>query len=196
MTFAFQRLADAAARQLSPARFLHVLGVAHTAVALAMRHGADAQSAAAAALLHDISKSMTAEEIEADLVQRGGAIAEEDRAHPAIWHGLHAARLAGDYEIPPEKRDEIARAVAAHSTADSGMSPLAQILCLADYLEPGRSFEGIDALRELARSDLDRGFRAALHHKCRYVEQKGRALSPRAARAMMEYPETPAAARA
>ena len=125
MTFAFQRLADAAARQLSPARFLHVLGVAQTAVALAMRHGADAHSAAAAALLHDISKSMTAEEIEADLAQRGGAIAEEDRAHPAIWHGLHAARLAGDYEIPPEKRDEIARAVAAHSTADSGMSPLA-----------------------------------------------------------------------
>lgn len=164
---------------------MHVLGVAHTAAALAFRHGADPARAACAAWLHDISKSMPPAEIEADLIRRGAAIDDDDRAHPATWHGPHAAALArGELALEDE---ELACAVALHSTADEGMSQLAKILFLADALEPGREHEGIRELRALARKDLDEAFRRTLERKCRAVQDKGWGLSPRAARAMAHY---------
>ncbi|MBI1785793.1 bis(5'-nucleosyl)-tetraphosphatase (symmetrical) YqeK [Candidatus Sumerlaeota bacterium] len=185
-----QRLSDLAHRQLEPKRFLHVLGVTHTAAALAARHGVD-PAAAAAALLHDLSKPMSPEAIEADMKARGLSIPEEERNHPKIWHGVHAAALArADYrEWLGESAEEIAEAVAVHSTADAGISPLAKILFLADALEPSREFEGIDEFRKMSRSDLDGAFAAVLGQKCRHIADRGGQLSPRAARAVQHYCE-------
>lgn len=181
----YQALADDAQRHLSPPKFRHVLGVTHAAVALAQRHGVALEQAAAAGLLHDRSKAMKPEAIEADLREWGEAIPEEDRDYPAVWHGLHAAAwarrtgaLAGI-----EGAEAIVEAVRLHSTADAGMGPLAKILFIADYTEPGRDFEGVGELRELAARDLEQGFAACLERKYRHMMSKGKAISPRALRA-------------
>lgn len=189
MVTLLQRLADDARQSLRPKRFLHVLGVTHTAVTLAIRHGVDPVRAAAAALLHDRSKETPPERIKADLESRGSAIPEDDAPYPALWHGPHAAVLARDeYGISEEDGlGEIAEAVTIHSTADAAMSPLAQILFLADYLEPSRDFEGIDELRALARQDLTGAFKRALENKCRHMRERGHAISPRARRALVYY---------
>lgn len=189
----FQTLIDDLERSLGPKRFLHVLGVTHTACALAMRHGegcgVTAERAAMAALLHDRSKPMTPAEIEADCKRRGSEIPEEDRPYPALWHGWHAALLVRqDFGwTEADGVDEIAEAVQFHSTAEAGMGPLAKILFLADSLEPSRDFPGIDELRKLARNDLDEGFRVTLEHKCEYIESRGGSLNPRAVRALDFY---------
>ena len=185
-----QELADDVQLRLDPRKFLHVLGVAHAAVALAMRHGVDAQWAMTAGLLHDRSKNMTPKEIEADLKERGIEIPEEDRAFPAIWHGLHAAKAIGtELDLTRGARGEqgaaeIAEAVRLHSTADSPIGPLARILFIADFTEPGRDFPGLDELRRIARQSLDGGYRRVLEHKCRYMKAQGKTLSPRALRAL------------
>jgi len=184
-----QHLADELNTRLKPKRFLHVLGVAHTAAALAMRHGQDCESAVLAALLHDISKPVPPEEIEADLIRRGVNIHEDDRDHPAIWHGLHAAvRVREEFGfLDSTALDEIEEAVRLHSTADEDMGELAQILFLADALEPGRDYDEIAELRAAARTNLSDGFSRTLEQKCRQLGQNGKPPSPRAIRALKHY---------
>lgn len=184
-----QALADRARGALTDERFLHVLGVAHLAVALADRHGIDTDMAAVAALLHDQSKSMKPAEIEADLERRGVSIPDEDRHSPATWHGLHAATLGEqDFGLKElEGWDEIAEAVALHSTADRDVGPLTKILFMADALEPGRVLDGAAELRRAAREDLDGGFRQTLKRKCAFMEARGTKLNSRAVRALAYY---------
>ncbi len=118
-------------------------------------------------------------------------IPKEDRDFPALWHGLHAATLARQDFRPwlGKQADEIAEAVELHSTADREAKPLTKIIFLADTLEPGRDYDGIEELRKAARKDLDRGFALTVERKCQRMEKKGDALSPRAKRAYEYYVE-------
>lgn len=187
-----QPLVDELIRTQSESRFVHTLGVLHTAVVLADIAGADPAEAAVAALLHDSSKPIPPPEIEADLAARGVPLPEEDRPTPATWHGLHAAVRLLDPESCPggiEWPDDatagrVARAVELHSTADADMDDLGRILFTADALEPGRDFSGVDELRRTARENPEDGFRATLRHKCGYILDRGMTLHPRARRAL------------
>jgi len=186
----YQGLLDHLADTLRPPRFLHVLGVTHTAVQLAERHGLDCELAAAAGLIHDRSKEMDPKEIEADLTRRGVEIPEEDRSFPPIWHGLHAAAwLRQDPGwASGAGLDALAEAVRYHSTAEAGLGTLARLLFVADFIEPGREFEGIDELRSEAREDLDAAFKSCLAAKCRHMIRKGgKAVHPAAQRALDQY---------
>lgn len=188
-----QPVIDRLAATLSAKRFLHTLGVMHTAVVLADASGVDPREAALAALLHDGSKPIPPAEIEADLARRGMSVPAEDRATPATWHGLHAAvRLREELAWPEgaagtETAGRIARAVELHSSADADMEPLSRVLFTADALEPGRDFPGAEELRRIARNDPDSGFRATLRHKCAYILGRGMTLHPRARRALDHY---------
>lgn len=187
-----QRLTDEARQRLDSDRFLHVLGVTHTACALAERHGVDVTAAAIAALFHDLSKPIAPGEIDADLAARGVPISAEDRPFPSIWHGPQAAALAAEDPDIARRPDApaIAEAIRFHSTGEAGMGPLGKILFLADYLEPGRGIEGTGPLLEAAFDDLDAGFARALGAKCRYMKEQGMTISPRAERARRASGET------
>jgi predicted HD superfamily hydrolase involved in NAD metabolism len=186
-TVSYQDLLDQLERSLPPRRFLHVLGVTHTAVQLAARHGVDCDLAAQAGLIHDRSKALSPEAIEDDLRARGIEIPEEDRAYPAIWHGLHAAvwlRQESGWE-DFEALEAVAQAVEHHSTGDPALGRVGRVLFIADFLEPGRFFDGIDELRTKARDNLDAGYESCLAAKCRHViEKKQQRLHPRAQRAL------------
>jgi predicted HD superfamily hydrolase involved in NAD metabolism len=183
----YQGHLDYLERTLPVRRFLHVLGVTHMAVQLAARHGVDCNLAALAALIHDRSKALSPERIEADLRERGIEIPEEDRPYPAIWHGLHAAvwlRQDAGWE-PGDELEAVAQAVEHHSTGDADFGPVGRVLFLADFLEPGRNFEGIDDLRIQARDGLLTGYKSCLAAKCRHViKKKHQRLHPRARRAL------------
>ena len=59
-----------------------------------------------------------------------------------------------------------------HTTGKAGMSLLEKIMYMADYIEPNRSFEGLERLRELAYSDLDEamilGYKMSLEDLARF----------------------------
>ena len=50
----------------------------------------------------------------------------------------------------------VIKAVAYHTTGRAQMSLLEKILYLADIIEPGREFDGVEKLREIAHADLER----------------------------------------
>lgn len=178
-----QFLLDRARTRMSERRLLHVLGVMHIMAVLAEAHGLDREAAVLAALIHDQSKELTAEKIEHDMARMGEPIAEVDRAHPRIWHGLHAAAWAR-HELGV-KDGAALEAIALHSTTDAEVGPLTRALYIADVCEPGRRNEAAPELLAAARRDLNEGYRMALRHKTRHVIEKQKVLlHPRSVRAL------------
>jgi predicted HD superfamily hydrolase involved in NAD metabolism len=71
----------------------------------------------------------------------------------AVLHGpIAAAFLEREFGIDDE---EIADAIRYHTTGRPGMGLLEQVVCLADAVEPGRAYPGVERLRQLAFQDLD-----------------------------------------
>lgn len=64
---------------------------------------------------------------------------------------------------------EILDAIACHTTGKPDMSPLARLIYLADKLEDGRQFEGIQPLRQLLKSDFDKAFITLVRHNADYL---------------------------
>ncbi|MEA5050864.1 MAG: bis(5'-nucleosyl)-tetraphosphatase (symmetrical) YqeK [Oscillospiraceae bacterium] len=138
---------------LSPERFYHTECVAKAARELAVRYGADEERCALAAFLHDILK----ERDKADLLKiiEDSAIIDDKlvRDCPSIYHAF----AGGAYVRETLGLDEeISNAVMYHTTGRAGMSKLEKIVMLADYMSADRDFKGVDEVREVAKTSLDR----------------------------------------
>jgi len=78
-------------------------------------------------------------------------------------------------------------AIRKHTLGDGLMSPLDEVVYLADGLEPGRDFAGRAELAELAFRDLDTAMRAALASSIAYLRERGLAVSPQTMAAAERY---------
>lgn len=154
-------------------RIAHVTGVESQAVMLAMRWGADPDTAAIAGILHDITKAQNKEK-QLKLCEKYGIILENaERENPALLHARTGAALAKErFGIS----DEIYSAIRWHTTGKPDMSTLEKIIYLADYTEPTRDFEGVDKLRELSFEDLDRAMALGLEMSIEDLTERGKPI--------------------
>ena len=53
------------------------------------------------------------------------------------------------------------------------MTTLEKIIYLADYIEPNRSFDGVDVLRAVVYDDLDRGMALGLKMSIEELQERG-----------------------
>lgn len=169
------------ARELSPERLEHSLGVAEDGVHLARRWGANEEQVRLAGLLHDCAKGMSP----AELLQWALAfdIVRDDteRACPDLLHGPVGALLAWkEYGVTDAA---VLSAIRLHTLGGEGMSLLERIIYLADYIEPGRAFPGVEELRVLAEQDLNLALLRAMEGTIRYVLERGLPLHPQTVRA-------------
>ncbi|NLG32251.1 MAG: HD domain-containing protein, partial [Syntrophomonadaceae bacterium] len=74
---------------------------------------------------------------------------------------------------------EILTAVSNHTLGAPSMGELDKIIFLADMIEPGRDFPGIERLSCLALRNLDEGMLFALEVTIKYCLQEKRILHPR-----------------
>lgn len=147
---------------LSEKRYRHTLGVADEAVLLADRYGAEKLKAYIAGLLHDVAKEMGAEESKTLLKEKYHkelSVVEENT--PKLLHGPLGACMAQDiFQVDDV---EILDAILYHTTAKANMSILTKVLYIADYVEPNRTFDGVDDLRHLAYEDIDKAIMVGLN---------------------------------
>ena len=134
-------------------RVRHIRGTEEEAVRLARRWGADETMARRAGILHDCTKYLSGEEHIAICEQYGVPLDELERTAPKLLHSKSGACMARYVFGEP---DEVYEAIFWHTTAKADMTTLEKILYVADYMEPNRSFDGVERLRELAYSDLDK----------------------------------------
>lgn len=161
--------------QMPDKRWLHTVGVMETSVELAKRFGADPVKADLAALLHDAAKFWP--------IERQRQVAEEAELPAMIFEYdpqlLHAP--VGAYYAEREcgiDDAEVLDAVRYHTSGRAGMTLLEKVVCLADYIEPGRSFPGVHEIRQLAESNINQALVAGFDSTLTLLIAKGKRIFP------------------
>ena len=133
-------------------RVRHIRGTEEEAVRLAERWGAEPEYARRAGILHDCTKYLGQEEQLALCKTYGVELDELEQSAIKLLHSKTGACIARHVFGEP---DEVFHAIYWHTTAKADMTTLEKILYVADYMEPNRSFDGVERLRELAYQNLD-----------------------------------------
>ncbi len=165
-----EQLRPVALSYLKAKRVRHVLGVEQEAVRLAEQYGADVHKARVAALLHDCTKRLEWSEQLALCEQYGVELDEAERSALKLVHAKTGAALA---QAVFGVDDEIRGAIRWHTTGRAGMTLLEKVIYLADYIEPSRDFEGVDALRKAVYEDIDKGLAMGLRMSIEELEGLG-----------------------
>jgi predicted HD superfamily hydrolase involved in NAD metabolism len=159
---------------LSAARFEHTVGVVETAEQLAQRYGVDVKRARLAAWIHDVAREWPAEQLMqfAEKVEIPSGFA----SIPAILHGPIGAHLAGEwFGIDDE---DVKNAIRYHTTGRVGMSDLEKVIILADAIEPGRRYPGVERIRELALRDLNTALAESFDNTLLYLIKTHQPIFP------------------
>ncbi len=155
-------------------RFRHSVLVMETAEHMARQYGADVEKAKIAGLLHDCAKNFTVEQMLDKCSQYGIVLDDVARQQTGLIHGfLGAAMLQDTFGVDDP---EIYDAVYYHTVGKPGMPLLTKIIYIADGIEPSRAFDGVDRVRELAQTDLDRALVLQIDLTIRSVLSKGTLL--------------------
>ncbi len=161
---------------LSEKRYTHSLGVADEAVKLAERYGADTDKAYVAGLLHDYMKEFPPEKMADELKKYGVSVSEVASSAPKTLHGaLGACVVREKFGIDDE---EIYDAIFFHTTGKADMGILTKIIYIADYIEPNRSFDGVERLRKLAYEDIDKAIVLGIDETILDLIKRGLAVEP------------------
>ncbi|MNI65978.1 putative nicotinate-nucleotide adenylyltransferase [compost metagenome] len=142
---------------------------------LAERFGGDPVKADLAALLHDLAKFWPIEKQEAVMKDNelNPELLEYDKQ---LLHAEVGAFIAKrDYGIEDK---EVLDAVRYHTSGRVGMTKLDKIVCLADYIEPGRSFPGVEKIRELAEHHLEEALIAGFDSTITFLVEKRKQIFP------------------
>lgn len=162
--------------RLSPARRAHSLGVARLAADWAPRWGVSLDDAYAAGLVHDLAREWDGPGLVREAERLGWPVDEAERESPILLHGPVAAAWMREAGVGSTA---IEAAVRYHTTAAPSLDALGQLVFIADALEPGREYAGVEALRRVAAADGAEGYRAVLASTRRYLAARGLRIHPR-----------------
>lgn len=170
-----EQLIESVRSQMPPQRWTHTVGVMETSVILAERFGADPVKAELAAILHDVCKYWRVDE-QAQIIRENGLPADLLDYDKELWHAHAGAWIASSrYGVIDE---EVLDAIRYHTSGCRGMTLLDKVVCLADYMEPGRDFPGVNNIRETAEHNLERALLAGFDGTIRFLLDKGRKIYP------------------
>jgi len=162
-------------KQLTEHRYQHTLGVMETAVKLAGRYGANIKKAELAAIFHDYAKFRPKEEMK-DIIHSQGFPKDLLDYNAELWHAP-----AGAYLVEMEagiKDQEVLDAIRYHTSGRPGMTLLEKIIYLADYIEPGRRFPGVDEVRAIAKENLNQALMKAVKNTILFLMNKNQPVYP------------------
>lgn len=157
-------------KKLSDSRYVHTIGVAYTAGALAMKYSVDYDKAIIAGLLHDSVKYMSDEKMLKKARLNGLEITDIEMAKPDLLHAkLGSLYAKNKYDIDDE---DILLAIRYHTTGRANMSLLEKIIYIADYIEPNRyKMPRLDVIRRIAFEDIDRCIAMILEDTIQYLKK-------------------------
>lgn len=161
--------------QMIPARWEHTLRVTDTAIKLADIHGENKENAETAALFHDFAKCWKSSTLKQYILenQLPTALLEYNKE---LWHGPVAAHfIQHSFGIT---EPDIVNAIRYHTTGRVHMSKLELIIFVADYIEPGRQFSGIEEVRIVAKEDLLHASWLVIRNTILFLCGKGRTIYP------------------
>lgn len=163
-------------KRLSAKRYTHSVGVANTAAKLAGMFQYPMDKAYLAGLLHDYAKDLNGSQL-LEIAQEYGLIQDPvEILRPDLLHGPVAAFLLKKEGMITDP--QILHAIQYHTTGYPEMDWLARLIYVADYIEPGREFPGVERLRQISYKDINLGMLAGLDHTMRFLIEQGGFLHP------------------
>lgn len=169
-----QAISNYARQSLSEERWQHTCGVVEAARLLARQHGLDEERAVTAAWIHDAAREWPVERLlaAAEEIEVPAGFAQV----PILLHGPVAASiLQNQFDCDDQ---EILDAIRHHTTGRLEMTELDKVLCLADAIEPGRRYPGVDDIRECAQSSLDRALAMSFDSTLQYLIARHQPIFP------------------
>ncbi len=152
-------------------RYLHTEGVRFMSSALAMAHGADLVKAETAGLLHDSAKGIP-DLKKIKLCEKNNIpMTAVERENPFLLHAKLGAYIAEEkYDV---HEADILDAIRYHTTGRPAMTPLEEIVFIADYIEPRRTKSpNLPEIRRTAFRDLDECCYLVLKDMLLYLHSK------------------------
>ena len=147
---------------LAEKRFRHTADVAACALDKAKALGVGRNKAFDACVLHDIAKYVNPANFP-------GAM-EKDVPAPVAHAFLGAYMLKNVFGVQDE---EILDAVRYHTTGRAGMRPLEKLVFVADMVEEGRTFAGVEELRRLYDTNFDACFKECIRITYEHLIEEG-----------------------
>jgi predicted HD superfamily hydrolase involved in NAD metabolism len=166
-------------------RYRHVVRVARLADRLAAAHGEDTSKARVAGMLHDLARLFPGPLLIAECERRKMPIDEFERANPIVLHARLSAELARERFGVTDER--VLSAIRAHTVPATQMSPLEEILYLADGLEAGRNYPGRTELETLAFVDLAAATLGVIRSSIADLQARGVPVAPQTFAALAVY---------
>lgn len=160
---------------LKKLRFEHTLRVAETAKDLAKRYNEPEEKIELAAIFHDYCKYRPLDQMER-IITKSKLPKDLLDYHHELWHGPVASLLIEqEYGITD---NNIKNAIYYHTTGRANMTTFEMIIFLADYIEPGRNFPGLDEVRSYAESDLNMACFLASKNTINHLIGKSQTIYP------------------
>lgn len=171
------KLSEEMKKELKPGRYIHTLGVANTAYAMALKWHYPEYTAMVAGMLHDCAKCISDEKRISICRNNNLPISEIEAKYPHLLHGkVGAYYCKNKYDVHDE---QIAHAITYHTTGCPAMNLLDKIIFVADYIEPGRDKQPrLDFLRTMAYTDLDKCVYMILEDSVEYLKTNPDMVDP------------------
>lgn len=158
---------------LSEYRYNHCLRVGEVAKDLAKHYNLNEEEAYLAGLTHDIAKEFTTEENEKFVKEHNLDENLLDPKNKKFIHGVVGAVLVREkYHF----NEDMVNAIYYHTAGRPNMSDLEKIVYLADKIEPGKNYQGIEEERVLAYQDLDKAVTLCLETKIKKLTSEGKPI--------------------
>lgn len=160
---------------LTKERFDHTLRVAEEAKRLARIYEVDVSDIEIASIFHDYAKYRPLDEMKR-IIEKSYLPKDLLTYHHELWHGPVASiMIEQEYGITDQ---QIKHAIYYHTTGRPRMSRFEMILFIADYIEPGRDFPGVDNVREAVQQSLEQATWKSLQQTIQFLSGKGGEIYP------------------
>lgn len=165
----YQNITTQLKKDLKESRYIHTMNVAICGSKLAEFVGVDKNQVLISAILHDCAKNFT------DYSKWEDRLKKENIPLPQpVIHAFVGSYIAKErYGIDDE---EVLNAIKYHTTAKPDMSKLEKVIFIADIIESGRTFEGVEYLRQEVLKDFEKGFVLCLNRVAEFI--KGNEICP------------------
>lgn len=170
--FAFETIRQV----LKPRRYQHTKRVTETAAKLVDLYGGDLERVRLAAILHDYAKYRSAEEMR-EKVRTSSKLPNQLLSYgDEILHSfVGAVFVEEELQVTDET---VLSCIRSHTTGKAGMCLEEKIVFLADYIEPGRTFPEAEAVRNIAKENLNAACLSALANTIQFLSKRHLSIYP------------------
>ena len=162
--------------KLDAERYEHTKRVLKKAKQLAKLYNAPIDKVKIGAYLHDVAKLFKIADMLLLTADKYPEVYNESYRIPQILHGFAGAEAA-EKELNITDQ-EILDAIRYHTIGKAGMSLVSKIVYLADAIEDGRDWDGVEKTRKLAEKDIDEAILYELDKKIEYLMKKRSLIHP------------------